>query len=444
MMPAISSVLDTRTLDTLLGVADPPPQLQKVQTYWREVIEQMPVIEPGTPAKDGLQQPIPGSRFVKRLIVHRDTIYVGEQPVRQVERSDATNVTQLIASFERKGFSPTESGEGLIVVRIPKTDLARTASMQSKEFKLNAGFHRHAAQSDLAQKTGIQNNKWEWFIVDEYAYDTPLAELVHAAATNCHWIAKSPALQNDIYYTIERAIEDKMLARVQPEIERFVDQIAGHMTEKQRRQYVRDAISKAPFVGANGRQVRSLLPRVKKADRASNPRSAHYWAHKMNLPIDDYDNSYGDLGSYVSDEGSISKCVTDGMQKWANAGFPADRKVFAVFYVNTADLAKHKGSFTPLRDTREKHWKKAQADMQVQYDVLLQLFKNTMQAVGVKTFVPDADLRDAIVKTHPVMLAGFLPQETSPDNRKGGSPSEATMVDVDGRPWDIHRILGRD
>ena len=55
----------------------------------------------------------------------------------------------------------------------------------------------------------------------------------------------------------------------------------------------------------------------------------------------------------------------------------------------------------------------------------------------------DKEIMNAVKRSYPVVLAGFLPQESTPDNQNGGAPSETTLVDVDGNPRDIHQILGR-
>lgn len=439
------SALAQDTLDELFSTTDPNPTQTKNKSYWQSMIAKMPVIAPGTPAKDGEGKPIVGSRFVKRIVVHANAIYVPEQPARQVKGTEITSAKQIRASFERKGFDPTESGEGVIVVRIPKTELPRYASLQSKEFELLAGFHRHDAQCELANELGSDGSKWEWFIVDEYAYETPLARLTHAGATNCHWIAKFAATENDIYTIIRRAFDENLLPREEQVITQFVDQIAGHMSAPQRKRLVKTTMATLSVTTANGRLVRSMIPKgIQKSNWTVDPRSVNYWIGKMDLPVNGLQtNSYNDLGSYYSDEGSISKCVTDGIKKWINEGCPVNRKVFAVFYVNTADLAKQQGSFTALRDARRSQWLKAEKALQIQYDAQFYMIKSALQKTDVGSALTDKEIMNAVKRSYPVVLAGFLPQESTPDNQNGGAPSETTLVDVDGNPRDIHQILGR-
>lgn len=437
------TALATEVLDELLTVTTPSPDPNK--TYWQNILSQMKPIAPGSPALDGEGKPIPGARFVKRIIAPRDSIFVNDNPVRQVTNLVFDNVNQIVSSFETRGFDPEEADGGLVVARIPKHELARNASLRDKEFRLIAGFHRHDAQGIMANQTGHGYGKWSWFIVDEYEYDTPLAELTHAAATNCHWVAKSPSVANDIYVSVTKAIEGKMLPSTEAAIKTFVDQIAGHMTPERRGKLVKTILATLSVTTANGRQVRSMIPKgIPKAGLLTDPKAVQFWIAKMDLPVNQIQgNSYNDVGSYYSDEGSISKCVTDGMKRWINAGCPADQKIFAVFYVNTGDLAKHQGSFTALRDTRASHWAKATRALQIQYDVQFHMIKAAMKKTGVLNGLTDDEIMAAIKESYPIVLAGFLPQETSPDEQKGGSPSETTLVDADGNTRNIHQILGR-
>ena len=104
------SALAQDTLDELFSTTDPNPTQTKNKSYWQSMIAKMPVIAPGTPAKDGEGKPIVGSRFVKRIVVHADAIYVPEQPARQVKGTETDRKsTRLNSSHVSESRMPSSA-----------------------------------------------------------------------------------------------------------------------------------------------------------------------------------------------------------------------------------------------------------------------------------------------------------------------------------------------
>ena len=422
----------------------------RAQSYWHTRMSKMPSKMKGEPALDGAGQPIAGSHFVKRFLIHASRVHLdAAQGARFQARVDPANFARVLRSFQEKGFDPFESGEGLIVERINKTArLDRNAPEFGKEVSLLSGHHRYDVQRELSQDGATTPSLWSWLIVDEYEYATPLARATHAGSTNCHRIAKSAATINDISMQISRAYERRFLPIGDAEkLTAYVKSIAAHLSEKDREKLVRTALKHQDAPLAGGKQLKALVPNSSVLGWDTNTHAVEHQIIRVDLPMmtgnpmTSHPNSYNDLQTYSSDEGSISKCLNNGMKRWMDAGYPSDRKIFSVQYVNTCDLQEKFNNSKALVTHRLKQWAKVTDALETQYQTLMHQHRVLLNTLNVQ--MSDTDLRAHVVKHYPVVFAGFLPQVQTPDDMRGGVPSESTLVDANGKPYDYRPLIGR-
>lgn len=423
-------------------------------SYWSKVLNdpRMSAPSPGQHPLDGQGNPIKGAHFVRRFMCplsEIDTRNPDKYQPRTEQGLSSSYVDVLVESFERRKFDPTETNAGIILERKPSHEI-RTSG---KKYIPRSGWHRARAHARLVEKNPAKWSEWQFIIADEYRYDTPLAALIHAGATNCHFVAKNPATESDIRIQVTKAIQESMLdPNDHDRIHDFVGSVAGHLTKTRRDKIVKRALSYLP-----AGQIRPLVPDLPKAKWVTNPDdefqehllSVQFWAMSLDLPVKQIQtNTYGDLQTYFSDEGSIEKPIGAGMRLWAAAGYPADQKIFIVQYVNTDDIHRMHNSSDALKTKRYQIDAKVQAQMKAFHRERAKMFNSMNELVygeNAKRFKGEDDpaLMDLIEKSSPIVFAGFLPQDGTPDSTKEGLPKETTLVDKDGNPYNYKKVIGR-
>lgn len=430
--------------NTLFSSESGPPH-KTILSYWQDKVDRMPKIEFGAPATTAVGVKIPGATFIKRTIVSLDNILIREQPARHEGHIDQNNVKNIIASLNRKGFDPTlaESGQGLIAMRLDKDGLVGRVHGRDKEFELKGGFHRYFAQDKIRKDEGTPDNKWAGYtIVDVYEYETPLAQALHAGGSNCHVNTNKPANKNDICVQVSYNVAQNILGANLKDITAFVEIVGCHMAEKARKSVVQTAMSRLDVSTAGGR-VLSLIP----DHDITNPGHVVHFQVKFDLPYrgkgngPQVTNSYGDLATYISDEGGTQKALTLGLGWWAAAGYPTDRYILAALYINTGDLLELYNNPRALQVLRKKWRKKFDASLEVWIQERIHWDRMLLDESGGS--MTDKELEAHVRAKCPVRFVGFFPQHVAPSSIKGGLPTETTMVDENGDPFDYKILLGR-
>lgn len=444
----MTQMTDTTLIDTIFQTTAPNTGHSSSMSTW-QTLKNALTYKPkaGDPALDGRGKVISGSRFVKRIVVEVAKLYLGKQPARQEDSTEAQNAKRILTSFQERGFVPTDSGQGIIVERIPDIDQVNQRSPRyNKEFDVVAGFHRTEAHNALRQKDTF----WSYTIVDVYEYDTPLARQIHAGATNTHYTYRAPSNESDIRHQIDYVLEEGLLLNDETAIQQFVESIAAHMPKKTREKIVNGALKRLPAQLANGNQLRSLTSTTSDTDKLIDTKSTHRLARAMDLPVrfgsgvsrTILPNSYGDIQTYFTDEGSVEKALAGGTAAWFDEGCPPDKYIHVAQYVNTRELRQTHQNPRALEETRTDYWKKAQTQMEQHYTVMVVQHQRLLDAFNLPR-ISDEDLRAHVIKHCPVVLSGFLPQVTNPDPMKGGMAIETTMVGPKGLPYDYKPALGR-
>lgn len=449
MSPVQQDVID-RIFDVALStssVASAPTNNSQVWTSkWHKLMSQLPYQpKPGDPALGFDGAPIPGSRFVERIVTNLDNIYQGMNPARMEATTEAENAAKVCTSLRERKFVPTDCREGIIVARVPSSERMK-APYFGKDLFLIAGFHRCDGHKTLRVEDGF----WGYIIADIYEYDTPLAQSIHAGATNCHNSYQSPSNDNDVIEQVNLVLREGRLPATEPDIRSFVEFVAAHMPKKTQKKIIGGAVEQLPAQLYGGNRLQSLTSNIPDREKLTNDKSVHLMAKRMNLPVEIgkgastvvCPNTYEDIQTHFSDEGAVDRAIHSGLSRWHEEGCPSDRKVFLALYVNTRDLMNTHTNPKALQKMREKLWNKAREKFESHYDAMAAHYRQFLEAFNLPA-VTDADIRQYAVNTCPVILAGFLPQVVNPDPQKGGVAVETTMVDWKGQPYDYRTHIGR-
>jgi hypothetical protein len=259
-----------------------------------------------------------------------------------------------------------------------------------------SGFNRNAACIALGQDT---------FLFDVYRFKSPYALWVYKSISNHTFTPQKGNTKEDLAQQIVMAIDQNLFVDTDVEIKRQIDIIAADKSEKERKNIFKLV-----------RSFKGEYSHLKTYHAGTGIRSTTEAAKKFNLAHEGEKNlaATGKFG-YIPPQASPVTAFAGSRKLIAKYGYrPIEFTLFIPSPLPEPQLTKQ-------REERLELFNK-QKDIEAKY------LKVMMEQFGL-----DVSLQDILSKL-PQYTNGFLPQHENPDPKKGGRPTEETIVDVNGRP----------
>ena len=268
------------------------------------------------------------------------------------------------------------------------------------------GFHRINA----AKKCN-----WDEILVDVFESDSDLATIEYQLQSNQVICPKKGSDKGDIVNAALNAIRDKILAADDSSIKNFVDNAAAHLSYHMKEQIFIDVKNSSPDC-----KYRTYLT---KGFGTNNLATA--CRYEFEIPYGG-DANYNDTGyfGYVTTEKTGRMTMMNAMKLIAEYYRDKENGVFngkipSVLIFAYMEFPGHKKSLSEQRID----WKNS--------------FDNTLELLKLFFEYHTGHLPEDF----PIKFAGFLPQLIDKDPSKGGNPSETTIVDINGKPFNWKKLI---
>jgi hypothetical protein len=259
-----------------------------------------------------------------------------------------------------------------------------------------SGFHRNAAMEQLG---------WETMMVDVYEFPSPLAIRVAKGESNHHKKPFTPLTKRDIQKQVLAAIKSNEIANDEDDIKDLINILAAVKTIQERKSIFTEVIKR-----------RGGTSTLRTYCTSSGESSTEQVAIALKLPFsgDEHYSLCGEYG-YINSASTPKTTLYDAKKlSLANDG----AKVSIIGFIEKPN------EVPKLYDQRLKHSKS--------FANFLENDAKYMQFI-MKKLGYDVELTD-ILKEYTVCLKGYLPQNITPNDKKGGNPEEETLVDEMGNP----------
>lgn len=330
-----------------------------------------------------------GVRFIKRIVLNRNDVTYSKQHQVRVLAIEESKITEIRDSFDVRGWVHNQP---VPTIKVDPTNKSR--------FTGTSGWHRNAAANSAG---------WETMIYDVLEFDSPRAERVHMNSTNPAGLPFVPVTKQDLVKQIKEAVNNKEILNDDVDIKLFIREIASHQTDKYH-----------DNIYANFRQHMShsatlLVYRCVGNDDGTTKS----YSETFNLPFkgDSRFNQTKQLGFITSESSPKTALYTAKLLYKDYAGV---KTKFFGFIDKPIENPK-------LNDQRKKFLE--EFNDFILKDCLATQFH--LEQLGY-----DVDI-NKILKSHPVVFAGFLHQDISPDAMNDGKPLEYGIVDVNGKQVDL-------
>jgi len=444
----IEAALDTEMLNETFNVTDPAHN-----TYWNHITQEMDKhihhgdngqtfrIKPG-------YSPVPGATFKKRLIVPTDIVFFKSdaQPAR-VTTLDPDHVTEIEHSLDTLGWDVNKKATGIPVIRIPKGTFSREDSRRNYEFEATiGGMHTQEAMRQKAANEG-KDSKWNYIPVDVYEYDSICAKRLHSLYDNVVLGLPKPSGESDILNTINTMITNNEIDPTNKKtVERFIE-IAGKHLKPVRRRYLVKTIINKNTLSTDGTKFRSLGNDI--TNWKGNPNAVQTHLDKANLPYSVgttmFPNVWGDIGYSAHGGGGRDKATSAGVKKWLNRGASFDQFVILAGYVAPDTLGRNK-NLAGLQKERKRFDREFNESVDA-YTRSIELYIKELARRCpdmISLSDPNDEMFTKLREVQRLRHGGHISQVVDKNAQKGGRPTEEIgVVDSDGNPYDLHKLLGR-
>jgi len=271
-----------------------------------------------------------------------------------------------------------------------------------------SGYHRFSVL-----KTEFNQ---EVYFYDLYNFSaSPRAEFYKEIVRNMsnhHKGAFATQTKHDYYKSVVNSIQQGLVENSVEAIDEYVELIAKPLSEAQKKWIKKEAIATESAI-SNFKTYSTQRGQGVKGNLSSSLK-------EMGLPPAGIENR---SRKEIRDQGFIIYCATEGdsQSTWMRAitnSIKYDSPVYIIGY-----SAHTKPSIAELRSFRQE-WID---DFEMQ--------KGVMQDFVSKVIGDDIEFNEI---NFPVRMGGFLPQYTKPNPNNNGAPTEFTLVDDLGKPFDIY------
>ena len=320
-----------------------------------------------------------GVRWIKRIIVRRDSVdwSVRYQPKAGIY--DTKNVAKLRLSYNEHGFLYDEP----VQIVTPSTTSAL-------EFEGVGGFQRNSAQELL---------DWEFIIVDVVEFDSALERRIFSYETNHIFAPRVGNTKVDIAKGLEEAIKAGEVDQTKDdEVRYFINRAAADLSESERKS-----------IYTNARKKHGKFVNLKPLDG----NLANGLAKALGLQYSGVKNKDADGIAYVKDHGDSKTLYFDGLKMSLKYG---GKKVTVYGYVAEPTPEKLAGD---------------RAAWLVQFNNLIDFH---YQVASQASNVDIATTR--LSAWCPFVFGGFLPQDITPVGAENTS-RESGLVNENGRAMNV-------
>ena len=324
-------------------------------------------------------------RWVKRVILDRSLVSFNIDENPRVHNIKPENVVKIRDSFEVNGWIITEQPSGIMV---DPQDKSRFVGL--------SGFNRNEAASAL---------EWTHMIYDVYEFDTPLNIRKFRSISNHHNTPHADMTKADIIKEVVAAIRSKEIPNEEGAIEELVDILAADKTDNVKKTIFKNVI-----------QAQGGSDNIRAYHNSKGENSLEKVAIQLNLPWK------GD--ARFSQTGKLGYIISNDTQK--TTLFDA-KKLSREYNWKNVEFRAHieEPKETPAIYAQRETWEKNYKDF-LRTDA--EFVQAVMARCGFKCDI------DTILKNYPFTFNGFVPQVITPDEKKGGAPTEETVVNWQGKP----------
>ena len=320
-----------------------------------------------------------GVRWIKRIIVRRDSIDWSVQYQPKAGIYDKKNVAKLRISYAEHGFLYDEP-----------VQIVTPSVTSAKEFEGIGGFQRNSAQKLL---------EWEFIIVDVVEFESALERRIFAFETNHIFAPRVGNTKIDIAKGLEEAIKAGEVDQTKDdEVRYFIDRAAADLPESERK-----------TLYTNARKKFGKFVNLKPLDG----NLANEDAKALGLQYSGVRNKAVDGIAYVKEHGDSKTLYFDGLKMSLKYG---GEKVTVYGYI--ADP-------TPktLAGDRAEWLEKFNKLIDFHYQVVSQASGDDIAATRLSAWCP-------------FVFGGFLPQDITPIG-SNNTPKETGLVDENGRAFNV-------
>jgi len=323
-----------------------------------------------------------GVRFVKRIIVNRDTVRKDMSLQARNNIYDDENIANIRNSKREHGELYNEPVK---VVCASETQL---------DWDLLSGYNRDAAENDLEQE-GLEQYKQG--IYDVVEFDTPLDKEAFVYEVNHIKAPRRGNADGDLIKGISKVVKLGYINNKDDNaIKAYIARIAADKTQTYRNKLFKD------YRKHNGK-----FEHMRPLDNTL----AKNLAKELGIPYSGDGNKDVDILGYIKNKGGGKNIFYDAVV--LNLKF--DAPVYVYGWIDNPTPSTLKGQRAAWKNQFDK-------DEELYYNFLAQ-----------KSGEDIAKLREK--NSYFIRFGGFLPQDITPDPNKGGLPREEGIVDENGKPF---------
>jgi hypothetical protein len=251
----------------------------------------------------------------------------------------------------------------------------------------------------------IRELGYDYMIYDVYKFDTPKARTAFSGGSNKIYNPRTGNTKDDILYMVLKSIDSGEISNEDSDIIDFISIVADDKSLKEREK-IYDAI----------RARKSKYATLATYHTGEGLNSTTEAAQKYGIP---YKGSVGFKTTgrygYISEKAYPKTSFTNAKQILAKDGWQTIEFYFYIPKPNSETL-----------NTQRR-------DMLNAFNAALAKEAQWIQIFLLEKFNKKISI-DEIIDLMPYEYMGFLPQNLEPDPKKGGRPTENTIVDWDGTP----------
>jgi hypothetical protein len=337
-----------------------------------------------------------GVIYMGRYIIPTAFVNYNNELQTRAKSNDQSNLQDLINDFKSNGI--------LLDKQPPIAAYNGVPTVEGK-----SGYHRnYVIKTEFGQ---------EVYFYDLYNFTaSPRGEYYKEIVRNLsndHKGAFALQTKHDYYKSVVNSIQQGLIENSVEAIDEYVEIIARPLSETQKKWIKKEAIATESAV-ANFKTYSTQRGQGVKGNISSALK-------EMGLPAAGIENR---SRKEIQDQGFILYCAADGdsQSAWMRAISNSVKYNVPVYIIGYS--AHTKPSIVDLQSFREE-WID---DFEMQ--------KNVMQDFVSKVIDDDFEFI-TFESNFPVRMGGFLPQYTKPNPNDNGAPTEHTIVDVSGKPFNI-------